>query len=129
MDAEEAIRYAETLLPGEPAPDGESDPRWQAILEIEDSIETEPEAIWPFVARWGCHPQKDLRLAVATCLLEHLLQYHFDRFFPRVKELAEADALFADTFCRCWKLGQAERPENAQKFDLLRASCGANRSR
>ena len=129
MPVQEAIRYAETLLPGDPAPDGEEDPRWQAILEIANFIETEPEAIWSFARRWGRHPQEDLRTAIATCLLEHLLEHHFDRLFPRVQELAEADALFADTFCRCWKLGQSERLENARKFDDLRAACKTKRTR
>src|SRR4051812_15944785 len=113
MDVEEVIRSAEAILPGEPAPPGEVDPRWQAISRIGDSIETDPEAVWPFVARWGRHPQEDLRDAIATCLLEHLLEYHFGRIFPRVRELATADGLFADTFSRCWKFGQSEHPENA----------------
>jgi hypothetical protein len=128
MHVQDAIRYAESLLPGEPAPGGEMDARWQAILEIGDLVETEPEAIWPFVSRWGRHPQEDLRMAIATCLLEHLLEHHFDQLFPRVQELAKADALFADTFCRCWKLGQAERLENAWRFDELRAACEPRRT-
>jgi hypothetical protein len=42
-----------------------------------------------------------------------LLEYHFDLIFPRVEQLVEKDALFADMFCRCWKLGQSELPANA----------------
>ena len=113
MEVHDAIRYAEAILPGGPAPEGQLDPRWQAISDIADSVESDPEAIWPFVVRWGRHPQEDLRDAIATCLLEHLLEYHFDRIFPRVRELAEADTQFADTFCRCWKFGQSKGPENA----------------
>jgi hypothetical protein len=33
---------------------------------------------------------------------------------------SRADSRFADTFCRCWKFGQAEQPENANQFDTLR---------
>ncbi len=127
MEVYDAIRYAESILPGEPASEGDEDPRWQAIIGIADSVESDPEAIWPFVARWGRHPQDDLRDAIATCLLEHLLGHHFKRIFPRVRELAERDTLFADTFCRCWKFGQSESPENARKFDGLQAFCRANR--
>jgi hypothetical protein len=48
-----AIQAAEKILPGEVARDGEEDPRWQAIMLIEDFVETEPEAILPFVLKWG----------------------------------------------------------------------------
>jgi hypothetical protein len=29
----------------------------------------------------------DLRTAIATCLLEHLLEHHFDRLIARVRPL------------------------------------------
>ncbi len=128
MEVREAIRCAEAPLPGEPAPHQEPDPRWEAISNVSDSVESDPEPIWAFVARWGCHPQEDLRDAIATVLLEHLLEYHFEVIFPRVREQAAADARFADTVCRCWKFGQAERPENARKFDELKAVCRTKRA-
>jgi uncharacterized protein (DUF433 family) len=77
-----AILAAEALLPGKPAPKGENDPRWQAMLKVGDFIESEPEAIWPFVLKWGSLPnEEDLSAAVATILLEHLLRDHFDLIF------------------------------------------------
>jgi len=114
-----AIKRAEAILPGEPAPEGECDPRWQAIIAIGDYIPTEPEAVWGFIRAWGGHSQEDLRTAVATCLLEHLLGEAFAPTFPRVERLALNDPLFADTFLRCWKLGQADEPSNAARFDAL----------
>ena len=36
---QEAIEAAEKVLPGEVAPPGETDPRWQAIMLIEDFVE------------------------------------------------------------------------------------------
>ena len=120
---QEAIRRAHAILPGIPAPEGEEDVRWQAIIEIGCHIESNPDEIWEFVARWGCHPQDDLRAAIGTCLLEHLLQYHFDLIFPRVRTLAESNRLFSDTFSSCWKHGQAELPANSKKWDALRKSC------
>ena len=42
---QQAIRDAEKLLPGVPAPDGEPDPRWQAIIKVGEYIETEPHVI------------------------------------------------------------------------------------
>jgi hypothetical protein len=51
--------------------------------------------------------------------MEHLLEYHFSTYFPRIEELAPSDPLFGDTFQRCWKFGQAEEPANAARFELL----------
>jgi hypothetical protein len=114
-----AIRWAERILPGKPAPDGESDPRWQAIMKIEDFIESQAEGVWVFVRRWGKHPNPDLRSAIAVLLLEHLLKYHFDLIFPGVVIEVRKSKRFRDTLSRCWKLGQASKPRNAAKIDRL----------
>jgi len=118
---QEAIEAAEKILPGEVAPDGQEDPQWQAIMLIEDFIEDEPEAILPFVLKWGVHEQEDLRGAIACLLLEHLLEFHFELIFPRVQEAAIANPLFADTFLKTWKLGQAKKEPNSNLFDALRS--------
>ena len=121
MTVAEAIAKAEELLPGRAAPDGEVDLRWQAIITVGEFIEREPEAIWPFVLRWGSHEDEDLRTAIATCLLEHLLEYHFDRMFPRLETAARSNVNFAKTIRQCWKFGQTKDPERAARFDRLRS--------
>lgn len=118
MEVHEAIRHADALLPGEPTDEGQ-DPRWQAVIAVGEHIETDPEAVWSFIRRWGGHPQEDLRTAIATCLLEHLLEQHFAAYFPRVEQAALADALFGDTFRRCSQFGQAETLGNAERFEAL----------
>ncbi len=122
MGIAEAIRQADALLPGAPTDEGQ-DPRWQAIIAVSEYIWSGPEeaveAVWGFTRRWGAHPQQDLRTAIATCLLEHLLEYHFTAFFPRVEELALTAPLFGDTFERCWQLGQALKPGNAERYIAL----------
>ena len=125
MNVFQAIRKAERLLPGKVAPDGQSDPRWQAILRVEDHIEQHPEEVWRFTRKWGAHANADLRTAVATCLLEHLLAYHFSRIFPLVSEASRQSARFADTLGRCWEFGQTRRPRNSKSFrELRREVCG-----
>ena len=119
MRIAEAIREADALLPGKPIDEGR-DPRWQAIIAVGEYIESEPEAIWAFIRRWGKHPQEDLRVAIATCLLEHLLEYHFADYFPRVEEFVRADPLFGDTFQTCSRFGQSTEPANSVKFDALK---------
>ena len=114
----ESIRQVEHFLPGQLTAEG-LDPRWQAIITLEPLIESDPEALWPFIARWGSHPDEDLRMAIATCLLEHLLEFHFTEYFPRVEALATSDPLFGETFLFCWPFGEAEMPRNRKRFIRL----------
>lgn len=118
-----AIAFADKLLPGMPAREGERDPRWQAIIAVGEHVATHPDQVWEFVARWGVHSDEDLQAAIATCVLEHLLEHHFATVFPRVRALVASDRNFARTFSRCWKCGQAELPENSRAFDDLKAEC------
>jgi hypothetical protein len=119
MTVQEAIENAEVILPGEAAPDDQQDPRWQAIIKIGNFIEDEPEPVWAFVERWGQQPDEDLRAALATCLLEHLLEYHFDLIFPRAERLAYANRRFAQIVELCGLFGQAKRPKNAARLKKL----------
>lgn len=123
----DAIRAAERVLTHPPPSDGEIDLRWQALIDVAEFVRSSPDEIWTFVHRWGCSEDDEVRAAVATCLLEHLLQHHFDRVFPRVEE-AVADPRFAATFCLCWKLGQAEAPANASRFDRVRQQIAERRA-
>jgi hypothetical protein len=115
----EAIAEAQQLLPGQAALDGSEDPRWQAITKISDFIPQEPEVIWPFVLEWGSHENDDVRAAIATVLLEHLLEYHFDLLFPRIEIAARSNVWFGKTTGLCWKFGQAKEPARAARFDRL----------
>jgi hypothetical protein len=119
MSVNKAIDNAEAILPGQQAAEGEEDPRWQAIIAIGRFVEADPEPVWSFVERWGAHPDDDLRSAIATCVLEHLLEHHFDLIFPRIDRLARSNASFADTVSRCWRLGRSELPENAARLQRL----------
>ena len=122
MNVRDALAAAESLLPGTAATESRSDPRWQAIIAVGEFIEAEPEAVWPFILRWGASSDGDLRNAVSTCLLEHLLEFHFDSFIARIEHGARTDTFFADTVCRCWKFGQSEDADRGARFDRLVAS-------
>lgn len=120
MSVTNAIRQADRLLPGEDCDEGPS-PRWQAVIAVGEFVESDPEPVWEFVKRWGASPIEDLRDAIATCILEHLLEYHFASVFPKVEQQVHANPLFAEMFCRCWKFGQSNHPKNSQQFDALMA--------
>jgi hypothetical protein len=119
-----AIARAERVLPGKPAPEGQRDPRWQAIIRVGEFIETHPEHVWEFAHRWGRHAQSDLRAAVATCLLEHLMERHFDLVFPRVRRAVLESARFAETFRMCWAFGQAKERNRAARVRRLKKRLG-----
>ena len=119
MTVLQAIRKAERVLPGRAAPEGQPDPRWQAILRVGDHIEQHPEEVWRFTRKWGVHANADLRTAIATCLLEHLLAYHFSRIFPSLSEASRQSSRFADTLSRCWALGKARKPQNLKRLRAL----------
>jgi hypothetical protein len=113
------ITQAENILPGRPAPDGTQDLRWLAIIWIGDHIREQPEPVWDFARKWGKHSQQDLRMAIATLLLEHLLEHHFELIYPRVCVEVRKSKRFADTLSRCWWLGEAALPTNARRLDRL----------
>jgi len=120
MNIFDAIKDAEKVLPGSPLPDDKmKDQRWQRIIEIENFIQTNPEEVWRFTEKWGSHEQEDIRMAIATCLLEHLLEHHFNLIFPRLENEIKENPLFYDTVSRCAKFGQSKTKVNSKKFDNL----------
>lgn len=123
------IAAAEAILPGIAAPDGEQDPRWQAIIEVSEFIPSHPNEVWEFTAKWGRRDDEDLRMAISTCLLEHLLEQHFDMIFPRVKKIALEDAHFAWAFSMSSKFGQSEIRANSRRWDKLKRACDKKHSR
>ncbi len=122
MSVQDVIDRANAILPGRAAPEGQRDWRWQCIIDLGEYVESNPHEVWTFVERWGGHRDEDLRAAIATCLLEHLLEHHFDTIFPRVEQRATVDKRFGETFRMCAKFGQAELPQNASRFDALKAT-------
>lgn len=120
MDVHKVIQNAEQVLSTiKTIVDDGTDPRWQAIIDIGEFVESDPLLVWEFTSRWGRHANEDLRGAIATCLLEHLMEYHFDLIFPLVEKVVRESKRFAFTFCMCGKFGQAKITSNAKRFDHL----------
>ena len=121
MSLDQAIADADGTLPGEASNWGEDDPRWQVIVEVGGYSQSNPDECWDFAARWGNHSQASLREAIASGVLEHLLEHYFELVFPKVERLVPVDRYFADTFSRCWKLGESNLHGNSRRFDALLA--------
>jgi hypothetical protein len=119
MTVYQAIQKAERVLPGKPAEEGQVDIRWQAIIKVGKFAERHPDEVWAFARKWGAHANADLRTAVATCLLEHLLEHHFDRIFPLVSKACRQSVRFGDTVTMCSEFGQTTIPRNQERFRAL----------
>lgn len=98
----------------------EESTRWAAAEAAGELIAESPWDVWRLVLRHGGSANEDVRVAVATCILEHLLEHQFAAFFPLLEaEIRAGNHLLGDTFRRCWKFGDAEEASNAKKWDSL----------
>jgi len=94
--------------------------RWQGAVELGEFLKDYPELVWSMVVKYGSKPNEDLRMAVATCLLEHLLEHHFKKYLPKVEKIIlSGNRNFRDTFKHCWKYGQAQTPLNSLRWGRL----------
>jgi len=100
--------------------------RWQAAITLGELAELDPERIWPLVVKHGSRRHADARMAIATCVLEHILEHHFDIFFPRVAAIARSDKWFRTTFGSCWQMGEAESPRNIKLWNKLEKDLDAS---
>lgn len=78
--------------------------RWGALTMAGQLAEAHPKIVWPMVARFGRAKDGDIRLGVACCVLEHVLESHFEKYLPRAMRLALRDPRFEETlgFCARW---------------------------
>lgn len=100
MNATAAIDKAKRMLRCSPAEEG-LDPRWQAIIDVSEYLETEPERIWTFIEELHDTKDADLRAALATCLLEHLIDAH-PHYRARAERLAAESPEFRQMLEMCW---------------------------
>jgi hypothetical protein len=83
--------------------DIDNDCRWQALIVVGELIAANPCAVWEVIRQHAYSDDEDMRTGVATVLLEHLLEEHFDDFFPRIREEAlRRSANFLETLGMCW---------------------------
>lgn len=89
--------------------DRREDVRWYACVRILGSyVRIYPDKIWAVITRLGVTRSPDLRSAVAVALLEHLLEYHYDEYFPKVRTKIEAgDRKMLEMLAISYHVGQA----------------------
>lgn len=88
--------------------------RWQAVIECSNWLKDTPEWVWEVICEFGDSDDDDMRAAIWTCMLEHLLEDYFDEYFPRVKaHVGKASPNFAD----CVRMSGSFLPEDkVQEF-------------
>jgi hypothetical protein len=93
---------------------------WKAAADACEYVQKAPNLIWPLVVKAGSSEEEDLRMAMAACVLEHLLGEHFEEYFPKVKELINAgNRNLRSTLEFCSKMDQSEEERNSSQWDEL----------
>jgi len=95
------------------AHDGCDTIRSRALFQLGALVQQWHEKVWPVAERLAHDADSTLAELVPSFILEHLLQYQFDTYFPRVREAIEAgDRRMAEMLDGCYLFGQAEPHEN-----------------
>jgi hypothetical protein len=87
-----------------------NDVRWQSIIVIGEFIPCgqRNEEIWRLILD-HCGMDDDMKGALATVLLEHLLEYDSDRTLDRIRvELRTGNAQLPALLWRCSRFGQSD---------------------
>ncbi len=90
--------------------DKNTDVRWQALIVIGSYIPfgRRNEEIWNLIVEF-CGVDDDMQDALATVLLEHLLEHDFDHTAERIKSaLPKRTGPLLEVLKRCWQFGQSE---------------------
>lgn len=88
----------------------ENDVRWQSLIVIGEYIPFRKMngQIWDVIISHN-HADEDMKDALATVLLEHLLEHDFSTIFPKVfAEVELGNTHLLDLLERCWPFGEAE---------------------
>jgi hypothetical protein len=106
---------------------GDSRTRWGILSVVGRFAHRHPALVWPLVRRWGCSTNEDIRLAIACCVLEHVLESHFRKYFRACRELASKNDRFHDTLKKASRWVRAHLGRQAEpliSFLSQRSSSG-----
>lgn len=117
------VEIADLLLPRR-----SENVRWGAacrLLGNWEYVRDNPKVVWPLVVKWGSVHSHDIRSAIACCVLEEILQFHFNEYFARCKDIVNrGNRRFAETLAMCWRLGEANEPHSRKALDRLLEESG-----
>jgi len=89
-----------------------------ALFLAGEFIREHPRKAWPLIVKYASRQSWLMRQMVAACFLEHLLEFHFGEYFPKVERLVlGGDTRFLYTLACCYRLGEAK--EHEAEIDAL----------
>jgi hypothetical protein len=89
--------------------------RWQATIVIGEYIPSEPAQVWVVAKALAKSSVADVRMACATVLLEHLLEFHPATMIPKC-EAELADVRFRKTLGACSNFGRGGARRRIQRL-------------
>jgi hypothetical protein len=95
---------------------------WQIAADSWDDATERPANAWPHIIDVLAVADDDSIAAIATCILEHVLEHDFTYFDRVEQEIAAGNAAVLRAFFLCSKFGQSKLPENERRWDKLVAS-------
>lgn len=63
----------------------DNDCRWQSLIAIGLGLSIQPEWAWEVILEFGDTEDKDMQAAIGCVLLEELLAFDFETYFPKLK--------------------------------------------
>ena len=91
--------------------DSNNNCRWQSLIIIGEYINRFPDEILNIIIKYGSSEDKDMRTAIATILLEHLLEKDFKKYFSLYKNISKNNFFLLDTLSKCWVNGVDSREQ------------------
>jgi hypothetical protein len=82
--------------------DSNNNCRWQSLIIIGEFLDKYPNDIFNLIVKYGSSKDEDMRTAVATILLEHLLEKDFKKYFSLYKNISKDNSYLLDTLSKCW---------------------------
>lgn len=68
--------------------DSDNTCRWQALIAIDPGIQIQPEWVWEVILEFGDTEDEDMQAAIGCVLLEDLLYFDFETYFPKLKAVS-----------------------------------------
>jgi hypothetical protein len=82
------------------------DVRNRAVCSLNPFLKTFPDDVWSIIEKYSNSPDREMRAAIACCLLEHIFEEDFRKYFGKVKKIIHKGGTkgrrMLDTLDTCW---------------------------
>ena len=82
--------------------DSNNNCRWQSLIIVGEYLDKYSDEIFNIIIKYGKSKDEDMRTAIATVLLEHLLEKNFDKYFHLYKNVLKNNSYLLDTLSKSW---------------------------